>query len=87
MTSAVQSACDVLHFLCFTSHIVTRDNNVAVMVTRQLNTVLFDHRGGTDLNDLIGQDLFFEFSALGDGPLGTFSERNRFRRSFGALRA
>jgi hypothetical protein len=55
-----------LHLLGLAAYVVARDNNVAVMAPCQLNAILFDHSGGADLDDLIRQNLFFQFSALGD---------------------
>jgi hypothetical protein len=39
---------------------------MAVMTASQLNTILFDHGSSADLDGLVRQDLFFEFSALGN---------------------
>ena len=40
---------------------------MAVMTPCQLNTILFDHGGGANLDDLIRQNFSLEFSALGNG--------------------
>jgi hypothetical protein len=39
-------------------------DNVAVVVACQLDTILFDHSGGADLDDLIRQNFFFVFKSF-----------------------